>query len=224
MSGKPHRLLLLIGLACAGCGARRTTDLLEAKLRQQEDRIASLNRDLETARAQAESAQRESGILQAKAAGQRDETLLPEQAEVLFSVQAIRFSSLLTGALDRDGNPGDDVLNVVLQPVDADGELLKVPGSLKLELLDLSRDSGRQTIADWSWTVDESRTLWSRGAFGSGFVTQVPLPARVTSTELLLHARLTTIDGRQFDTSRTIRIEPPSEKSPADSETDRKSV
>lgn len=43
-----------------------------------------------------------------------------------------------SGGYDYDGKPGDDGVKVHLRPIDADGDAVKVPGRIKIQLLDMS--------------------------------------------------------------------------------------
>ena len=115
----------------------------------------------------------------------------------------------MTGGLDRDGSPGDELLNVVLAPHDSEGDVVKLPGRIQLDVLDLSRADNDRLIGRWEFTVDESRQHWNRTWFGSGYHFNLPWQQVPESNELLLHARLTTTDDRVFNTSTTIHIHPP---------------
>ena len=100
----------------------------------------------------------------------------------------------------------------MLTPVDAGDDLLKLPGAIQLELLDLSMPAGRQQIGNWEFTAEDSRQHWHSGPFGSGYVFKLPWQQPPVNSELTLHAKMTTADGRTFDTSQVINITPPTEE------------
>ncbi|UCC28868.1 MAG: hypothetical protein JSU86_11775, partial [Phycisphaerales bacterium] len=59
----------------------------------------------------------------------------PEHPADLFAPATIEIASLSGGA-DYDGQPGDDGVTVYLRPRDADGDVVKVPGRITIQLLD----------------------------------------------------------------------------------------
>lgn len=197
--------LFALVLVC-GCATRGNADLLEARLRQQEDRLFSLQSHLEETQAELAVARKEADGLRTQLASQGEDAILPEQASVLYRVEGIQFNSLLTGGLDGDGIPGDDLISAVLVPHDVDGDLLKLPGKIEIELLDLSQPEDRQRIGRWEFPLEESRDYWHRGLVGSGYLFKLALQEKPVSSPLLLHARMTTPDDRQFDTSTQVEI------------------
>ncbi len=203
--------LLLVGsLLVCGCSSRRGgVELLEARLRVQEDALAEADSKLQTVQRELTVARRESQSLRVQLASRGDAVLLPEQADQMHRVTGIEFSSLLTAGVDRDGVPGDEGLTAVVAPHDAEGELVKLPGRLELEVLDLSRPRGEQRIGRWAYSVEESRELWHAGFMSSGFQVDVPWQGTPASQDLVLHARFTTIDERRFDVQTELRINPP---------------
>ncbi len=191
-----------------GCVTSGNVEPLETRLRRQEDRANQLQSNLDEARSQLSAARSEANALRSQLTERGQKTILPEQAAVLFRATGIKFSGLMTGGLDRDGAPGDELLNVVLAPHDSEGDVVKLPGRIQLDVFDLSRPDNDRLIGRWEFTVDESRQHWNRTWFGSGYHFNLPWQQLPESNELLLHARLTTTDGRVFNASTTIHIHP----------------
>lgn len=205
----------LLALAGAGCAAPRNPELLETRLRQQEDEIAGLQGQLASTRYELKLARDESGMLrsQLQSAGKR--TLVSEQSEVLSRTEGVKFSTLLTSGIDMDGNPGDDGLSVLLMPVDADGELVKLAGAVEFQIFDLSLPHAEQRIGEWRFDIDEARAHWHRGFMSAGYLFQLNWQHPPASTELTLHGRLIAPDGRQFNTTHTLHVKvPPAGASP----------
>ena len=201
-------LLSLPVLVVAGCVTRGNVELLEARLRERVDELSQLQSQLRETESKLAIARREAVDLRAQLNSNGQKTILPEQADVLYRATGIRINTLLTGGLDRDEIPGDDTLSVVLVPHDADGEVLKLPAQIEIEVLDLSKPQDQQRIGSWTFSVDESRPHWHRGLFGTGYLFNLKWQQIPESSELLLHARLTTTDNRQFDTSSLVRVTP----------------
>jgi len=192
----------------AGCASRGQIDILESRLRQQEDSITQLQGQLSTSQSQLQAARRESTDLKTQLAdGTR--TARVEQVSALGQVEGIELNRFLTGGLDRDGVPGDELFSAVIVPTDSQGNLVKAPGSVSVTLFDLSKPEAQQRIGRWEFSPKQSDSLWHSGFLGSGYIVRVPWQDRPQSPNLLVHARLKTIDGRQFDTSQSIHIVPP---------------
>jgi hypothetical protein len=201
-------MLLLALLPVCGCASNRNTEILEARLREQEDRLREVQSQLGDARSELKTARSEATVLRTQLTDRGRSPLLPEQARNLYSLAGIELSKLLTGSLDRDGRPGDELLAAVVVPHDEQGSLVKVPGRFEFELLDLSTPKDAHRIGRWEFDTDETRGHWHQGLFGSGYSFHLPWQQIPKSSKLLLHARLTTTDGRQFDTSRQIVVNP----------------
>lgn len=200
--------LLGAAVLTAGCASRGQMDILESRLRQQDDSITQLQTQLSTSQSQLQAARRESTELKTQLAdGTR--TARVEQVSALGQVEGIELNRFLTGGLDRDGVAGDELFSAVIVPTDSQGNLVKAPGSVSVTLFDLSRPEAQQRIGRWEFSPKQSDSLWHSGFLGSGYIVRVPWQNRPQSPNLLVHARLKTIDGRQFDTSQTIHIVPP---------------
>jgi hypothetical protein len=191
-----------------GCASRGQIDILESRLRQQEDAVTQLQGQLSTSQSQLQAARRESEDLNTQLAA-KTRTASVEQVSALGQVESIELNKFLTGGLDRDGVPGDELFSAVIVPTDSQGNLVKVPGSVSLTLFDLSRPEAEQRIGRWDFSPQQCESLWHSGFLGSGYIVRVPWQQPPQSASLLVHARLKTIDGRQFDTSQSIRIVPP---------------
>ncbi|MBX3442107.1 MAG: hypothetical protein KF774_06850 [Planctomyces sp.] len=199
-------LLAASGCALPGCLARRNIELLEANLRQQQDLTRDVERQLMLAQRDLDAARRETDQLRNRLA-QTGLEAAAEHTEPLARVTGILFHTMMTGGRDTDGLPGDDVLTAVLAPHDADGDLVKLAGSLEIELLDLARSGESQRIGAWKYSAKEARELWHSGFIASGYQLNLPLEQAPTNGAVLLHGRLTTSDGRQFDTSLPVNLQ-----------------
>ncbi|HEV3301150.1 MAG TPA: hypothetical protein VG055_15980 [Planctomycetaceae bacterium] len=192
----------------AGCASTGQLDILESRLRRQEDAANQLQSQLAESQNQLQAAKRETVDLRTQIANGK-KLAHAEQLTALGTVEGISLNKYLTGGLDRDGIPGDEMLSAVVAPADADGNLVKAPGTVVVTVLDLSKPEAQQRVGHWEFGPKDSESLWHSGFLGSGYVVRVPWQTLPESPTLLVHARLKTIDGRQFDTSQSIRINPP---------------
>lgn len=195
-------------LAIAGC-ARGNVDLLEGRLRQQEQILASMRSELQSTRNELSLTQQEANSLRSQLQGRGEQALLPEQARTLYQASGVSFNKLLTSGVDKDGRPGHELLNVVLAPHDADGELVKLPGTVELAVIDPSQPDQQQTLGRWQFDAEQCREHWYRGFIGSGYQFELPWQTPPQHRELVLHARFTTTDGREFTAQQLLEVEPP---------------
>jgi len=133
----------------------------------------------------------------------------PEVAETVedpFRAVAVRFGKF-TGGLATDGRPGDQRLKVVLEPLDAEGDVVKHAGSLELEVLDFAADQP-QALADWKWTRQEFAKTWLSGLGLYAYVLKLDWPGGKppASDRVLLRARFTTLEGEVLEAEREITL------------------
>lgn len=200
-------MLALLALLPVGCAARGNMEMLESELRRQEQTQQELAEELKSARAELRVARSDADSLRTQLSQRGQTSLVSEQAEVLYKAEAIRFNTMLTSGANRDGQPGDDGINILLQPVDSQGDLVKLAGAIEVDLLDLNRDAKSQRIGRWQFTAEEVREHWHRGFLSAGYLFQLDWQTVPVSNELTLHARLATPDGRTFSTTSQVKID-----------------
>lgn len=193
-------------LTLSGCGGRGATDLLEARLREQEDSIFALQRDLKDSRQALESAQRQSETMHQQFAKISKGALLPEQTAALYKVTGVKVNSLLTGGVDLDDQKGDEFWTTLITPHDADGETVKLPADMELELVDLKQSGENRKIGVWTFNSEETREHWYSGFAGSGFRFELPWQRQPANSELMLVVRMKSQDGRVFHASAPLKI------------------
>ncbi len=195
--------MLLCGLA-AGCTLRPDA-ALENELRIHEDRVFALQRELQQSKQELAAARRESEHLREQSRVDGQPVLATEQADVLFRAEGLRVNTLLTGGLDEDGRPGDELLSLVLEPHDAEGQTLKLPGDVTIEVSDPAADEA-ESVGEWTFSADDVRKSWHSGFIVNGFRFRLPLPTALPHETLVVHARLSTTDGRVFDATETVKV------------------
>ncbi len=193
----------------AGCAGTKERDVLESRLRHQEDMLASYQAQIDRAKTELDIARRESASLRQQLASGEDEVAPTEHVDASFRATGLEFSTLMTGGTNINSSPGDDGLTVVLLPKDPDGAVVKVAGTIEIEAFDLARSEGAQRIGHWTYDAGESHEYWHQGVIQSGYQFELPWQEIPQAEKILLHGRLVAIDGRQFDTTHTVSIEPP---------------
>lgn len=204
--------LSLIGcLLISGChrGARRNTELLESRIRNQEETIASLRRNLSDLEAEHQAARREAKALRASAGDDKRPLMLAEHAETQLRVSTISINTFLSGGLDRDAEYGDELLTVLVVPQDTAGDTLRASGRLEIDAIDFAAPVDEQRIGHWEFDRAKTQELWHFGLIGRGIQVTVPWQRLPISESVTVHARLTMPDGRQFDATEELRVQPP---------------
>ncbi len=98
----------------------------------------------------------------------------------LFAPVKLEIASLSGGA-DYDGRSGDDGVTVYLRPVDADGDAVKVPGRIEIQLLD-NTDLASPRVLGVCVFDDPAQLgrLWHGRFTTNHFTLKCPFPAGVT--------------------------------------------
>ncbi len=203
--------LVLTGMSAVlicGCLGRGGTDLLRARIREQQSHIAETERQMAVAQTELQRTRREADTLRAELARSGGGAMVAEQTEALVRVTKLQIHSLLSGGVNKDEQPGDDAFVAQLAPVDDDGEVVKLPGKIELTLIDPALPADQRQVGQWNFTADECRSRWTRGFTGAGFQFTMPLAASPEHDSLVLHAKLTTSDGRSFDANQIVRVTP----------------
>ena len=202
-------LAVLASLLPVGCAGHGNVALLEDELRQREGMIAELDEQVVTLRKELQTTNYELVTLRTQLKSPGKQSLVAEQAATLAKVEKVAFHTLLTSGFNADETPGDDSLSVLLQPLDGDGDLLKLGGSIELELFDYTLPTDRQRIGHWTFGPDDVRQAWHRGLMASGYLFELPWQTAPASQQLVLHGRLTAPDQRQFDTTLQVAVRTP---------------
>lgn len=192
-----------------GCLSRGGNDLLQARLRDQQERLIETERQIAAAQTELRRSRQEADNLRAELARVGSGLLTAEQSESLVRVSKLQINSLLTGGVNKDEQPGDDAFVAQVAPVDDDGEVVKLPGSIELTLIDPALPEDQRDLGQWTFTAEECRARWTRGFTGAGFQFTLPLDDQPLHDSLVLHARLVTADGRSFDANQIVRVTPP---------------
>jgi hypothetical protein len=201
-------VFLSLVLACAGC--RSNCDLVEAELRTREFQLDTLRDEMHRLEAVNDALSRE---LQALRSGTAPSA---EQASQNYSLRSLALGRL-TGGLDDDGLPGDEALQVLVEPRDADGHSLKVSGTLVVAALEITPEGLKQPLCTWQLADDALRRSWRSGLLTTGYYLVLPWKKWPGTEKLRVVARLVLADGRAFEAERdvTIRVAPVEHRRPA---------
>ena len=83
----------------------------------------------------------------------------------------------LSGGANYDNKPGDDGVTVYVQPVDKDGDVIKVAGDIRIQLYDLAAPPAQNLIGEYFVSVEQVGKLWNGKLFTSHFSIKCPWPS-----------------------------------------------
>lgn len=125
-------------------------------------------------------------------------------------VTQITLNRMMTGGHNVDGHLGDEGLIVVVEPRNADGQVVRARGKLSLVVLDAAERGEAARVARWDFASGEVAARFREGVFGKGLKFELRWPNRPPShRDLRLYARLTTEDDRILEVDGAIRVELP---------------
>lgn len=202
-------------LLLAGCASRGQLEMLEAEVRQHKDSLYRAETKTSELESQLVLARREAELIRSQVAASGGQAPLPEQTGNLVRLSGVKINTLLSGGKDRDGQPGDDLLVTLISPHDEQGDLVKIAGEVEIEAYDMTRPGDDKRVGRWTFTPEQAAKAWHSGFVGSGLQFELPWQAVPENKELLVHARLRTTDGRQFDTNSPLKVVPPTIAAPA---------
>lgn len=206
MTARCRFLFLLLCLAtCVGpTGCRRYNhqDLLENELRARDLQFREVIDELKKSEFQRDALQRE---LESVRMGQK---ITPELAAHSFGVRRLTLGRGTSG-IDKDQLPGDDGLQVILEPRDADDNIIKAPGNLVVTALEISPQGTKTPISTWELTAEQMRQTWKQGLFSTGYILALPWKSWPQAENVRVIVRLTLADGRVFEADKDVRIRLP---------------
>jgi hypothetical protein len=208
-------LLLAAAAAAAALGCRSNCDVVERELHAREIDLLAAREEIDRSHAINEGLQTELQALRG------DPASLPPGSCDKPGVMAYPIRSLTLGRQTggRDGDAscgGDDALQVIVQPLDADNQPVKVPGSLVVQALEITPAGLKQPLSSWQISDDELRRSWRTGLLSTGYVLVLPWKVWPSNEKVRVVAQFRLPDGRLFEADRdvTVRVAP-AEKRPA---------
>jgi hypothetical protein len=188
-------ILVLLGAGCGGALSeeQQITALmaqsrqLEVDLREREQRIAELTGAGATPPAPAAPA---------------------PASEDPYRPIAIRFGKF-TGLVGAGDPVEKQRLKIVIEPLDAEGDVVKRAGSLQVEALEEgAKEETPRPFHRWEFPQEELAQTWLSGLGAYAYVLKLPWPdgRRPSADRLLLRATFTTLAGEPLTTETRIDL------------------
>jgi hypothetical protein len=190
-------LAVVLGLAPLGC--RHNNDLLENELRERDKQFREALDELGKAEHHTLAQQREIEALRHGA------SITPEQAAQTFGLKRITFGRG-TGGLDNDSLPGDEALQVVVEPRDGDDHVVKVPASLHITAIEIDTQGLKRPLCWWALTPEQLRPNWKQGLLSTGYAVVLPWTVFPQHDTVRVVVQLKLADGRCFEADKDIKV------------------
>jgi hypothetical protein len=127
--------------------------------------------------------------------------------EYLQSLERIKIGRR-TNLYDKDEDGKNEKLIVYLQPTDRQGDTIKAPGSVDVQLWDLSRQPKDALLGKWHVEASEVNKLWFATMVSSNYRLMFDISEMIDSIKQPLTLRVTFVDhlsGRVFKEEKVIR-------------------
>jgi hypothetical protein len=191
---------LALTVTAAGC---RSCDRVESELRARERELRELKDELDRSRAYNNGLQAELHALSGAP--------LPVPGEPPVTAYPVR--SLVigrqTGGREDHAGSGDQLLQVVVEPHDAEDQAIKVPGSLVVQVLEITPEGAKQPLSTWEIPSEQLRRSWHSGLLSTGYTVVLPWKRCPTSEKLRVVAQFKLPDGRVFEADKDVTIHVP---------------
>ena len=185
-----------------GCGNGDREDIERAltnRIEKLEDKKTELLTQLEQGRTKNKQLEKQVQVL----SGLRAEV----DIEDLYTLQRIKIHKY-TGFYDKDEDGKKEKLIVYVQPIDKQGDIIKVPGSADVELWDLNKDAGQAKLGRWHVKQDELKKIWFTTLIKGNYRLMFDIAEKVDDFGEPLTVKVTFTDyltGRVFKEQRVIK-------------------
>jgi hypothetical protein len=198
MAGRRSFLIFaLSAVFLAGC--RNRGELVENELRARDIQYREALEELSRIESHNQALQREIAAIRS------GHPITPEQAAQVFGLKRIILGRG-TGGYDNDNLPGDEMLQVVIEPRDASDHTIKTPGTVQIMALEITFQGLKVPIGEWSFGPDELRQSWKQALLGTGYTLRLPWQKLPQSENIRVAARLILPDQRVYEADRDVKV------------------
>ncbi len=139
------------------------------------------------------------------------EVAMPQVINEAREITEIAIHRATTRGRDVDEIPGDDGVDLLVQPLTADGHVELQAGELTISVIDKAETPDRQRIGLWKFVPEETKLFFANDELDNrGILLHLPWDQSTPVNEdLELHVRFVSNEGPPLETSGTLRIHPP---------------
>jgi hypothetical protein len=204
---RPVLLLLCaaLGLTLGGC---KSCDKVESALRSTEESLRESREELARQGVYTSALEHEMRIIRGEVyAG------TPGKPVAVFPVRGVAFGSQ-TGGHDAPNGLGDDGVQIILEPRNAEGKPIQVPGEAVVQIQEITPEGFKRLLSSWVLDRDQIKASWRQGLLSQGYNVILPWKLTPTSEKLRLVAQFKLEDGRVFETDKDITVRLPKGTTP----------
>ena len=195
----PKTLVFGMAVFLFGCQKQQLQrDILESNMRQHERALQDANVELDNSRATTAS-------LAAENRSFRGLSFLPSLHHSKAAIKHLEFGRG-TGGVDEDRANGDEMLQVVVEAKDTDGHTVKAPGTLHLQVYEVTTEGFKQPLSSWDISAEELRKSYKSGLFQSGHILVLPWKVIPNTPKIRLSAQLRLESGQAFEAEKDLTI------------------
>lgn len=191
-------LLLLPGVLIS-TGCRNKADVVEMELRNRETMYRELLEE------QRRNEGRILGLQLEVEALRKGNKVTPEQAASTYGMKRIVLGRS-TGGVDDDGLPGDEKLQVVVEPRDFDDHSIKAPGTLHIEALEITPQGIKLPLCTWDISAEQLRMSWKQGLLSTGYSLSLPWKQFPGHEQVRVVVRFVTPDQRAYEADKDVKV------------------
>lgn len=132
--------------------------------------------------------------------------------EMSSPITEVLINKSVSQGKNTDGRPGDDGVEILLQPKAADGSVVDEAGNLTVSIIDPAADQGERQIGKWTFLKEEALLFFAEDEFDNrGILLELKWDKKIpTNKRLTVYVRFETSDDRIMETTSDIIIDPPS--------------
>ena len=193
---------LTLVIAVGGC---RSCDRVESELRARENDVRELREEVDRCGIYNQTLQQEVHALRGQLGVPVDGSTPP----AAYPVQSLVLGRQ-TGGRSNDICPGDDALQVQVEPRDPEGQAIQAPGQLVIHTQEINSQGIKQPMSTWVIPPEQLRRSWKNGLLTTGYLLNLPWKVWPSSEKLRVRAQFQLADGRIFEADRdvTVRLTP----------------
>jgi len=188
--------LLFAAAGCENGGGKSTlTEEIDA-LKQEKKQLTSR---IEKSRTENEQLRKQIQVL----AGMKPEVKL----EDIYELQKVRIHKY-TNLYDKNEDGQYEKLIVYIQPIDADGDLIKAAGAVDVQLWDLNRENGEALLGQWRVEPNELKKIWFAALVSTNYRLSFDVADKIDKYDEPLTVKVTFTDyltGKVFEEQKVIK-------------------
>jgi hypothetical protein len=136
-----------------------------------------------------------------------DSSRTAERLNPDLTIDRIVLNEKMSGGLNLDGKPGDELLSVAIEQRDAKDTRIIAPGDVSIVVVDPALEGRAAKIARWDFDAEEDAKCVRRNRDGAAMQFELPWPKQPEHGDLRLFVRFTTYDGRKLEANLPIEVQ-----------------